>query len=116
MINENGAQNAKNDGWTFEEFRALCIVESERFGSNRKAAKYYGGINSGHFTRVIKYRKESNKLRRAMGCPKHPPVDRLIINNCPPEIKAWFEAQRGELSRVEHLVNLMRRDYGELPY
>ena len=96
------------------DLRRRVKLEIEQHGSINRLSKATG-VNPGVIHRV-KNGGNSPTLRRLWKIPKNEPVPRLIINNCPPEIKAQFEAQRGELSRVEHLVNLMRRDYGELEY
>ena len=69
---------------------------------------------------------ESDTLRKQIGCLKHPPRPRLIVNNCPPELKSQFDAIAAaeNVSRAELLAWMVRNhiefsgwgDYRELEY
>ena len=100
---------------TFSEFREWCIKKVAIYGSQRGAARKYN-VGSGLFTQVIRYRQESPTLRRAMNCPLNPPRRRLTVDTDDATVTR-FDAQRGDKSRVAHLVDLMDGfdGAGELP-
>ena len=82
-------------------------IEIRKHGNINRLSKAIG-VNPGVIYRAKKG-GNSPTLRRLWGVPKHPPVPRLIINGCPPELKARFEAMCNELdmTRLEMLVELM---------
>jgi len=67
------------------------------------------GVNPGVIYRVLRG-GNSPTLRRLWGIPKHPPLPRLIINNCPLELKTIYDEMCTEygLTRPELLRDMMR--------
>ena len=89
------------------ELRRRAILESEIHGGDRAAARHWG-ITHGPISRA-RHGGNSPTLRRLWKIPKHPPLDRLIINNCPPELKAIYDEMCSEygLSRAELLKDMI---------
>ena len=87
------------------ELKLRAIYERDKHGGIRAAAREWN-VTHGMIARVING-GNSPTLRRLWGIPKNPPVPRLIINGCPPALKARYETARGEMSRTEYLGHLL---------
>ena len=87
------------------ELKQRAILEIQEHGSINALSKAIG-VNPGVIYRVL-HGGNSPTLRRLWDIPKNPPVPRLIINGCPPALKARYETARGEMSRTEYLGHLL---------
>lgn len=96
------------------ELKLRVNNEIERHGNINRLSLAIG-VNPGVIYRV-KNGGNSPTLRRLWDIPKNEPVPRLIINGCPPELKARYEKRRGDMSRAEFLEHLLDMHDGVLPY
>jgi hypothetical protein len=87
------------------ELKQRAILEIQEHGSINALSKSIG-VNPGVVYRVM-HGGNSPTLRRLWDIPKNPPVPRLIINGCPPALKARYEDTRGEMSRPDFLGHLL---------
>ena len=87
------------------ELKARAIYERDKHNGIRAAARAWN-VTHGMIARVING-GNSPTLRRVWDIPKNPPVPRLIINGCPPSLKARYEDARGEMTRPDFLEGLL---------
>ena len=87
------------------ELKLRAIYERDKHGGIRAAAREWN-VTHGMIARAIDG-GNSPTLRRLWDIPKNPPVPRLIINGCPPALKARYETARGEMTRPDFLEGLL---------
>ena len=92
-----------------KELAQRANFEIERHGSIN-AVSMATGVNPGVIWRV-KNGGNSPTLRRLWKVTKHPPRSRLVID-CPPALRARFDAARGDSTRREYLEQLLDLDCG----
>ena len=104
---ENNTDSDNGDGTSFRHntLEERAILEIQEHGSINALSKSIG-VNPGVIYRVM-HGGNSPTLRRLWGIPKNPPVPRLIINGCPPSLKARYEDARGEMTRTDFLEGLL---------
>jgi len=90
------------------ELKQRAILEIQEHGSINALSKSIG-VNPGVIYRVM-HGGNSPTLRRLWDIPKNPPVPRLIINGCPPELKAEYLEMCDEydMTRPALLSDMMR--------
>ena len=90
------------------ELKLRAIYERDKHGGIRAAARAWGKTH-GMIARAIDG-GNSPTLRRLWDIPKNPSVPRLIINGCPPELKAEYLAMcvDYDMTRPALLSDMMR--------
>jgi len=90
------------------ELKQRAILEIQEHGSINALSKSIG-VNPGVIYRVM-HGGNSPTLRRLWDIPKNPPVPRLIINGCPPALKAEYLGMCAEydMTRPALLSDMMR--------
>ena len=96
------------------ELKLRAIYERDKHGGIRAAAREWN-VTHGMIARAIDG-GNSPTLRRLWDIPKNPPVPRLIINGCPPELKAEYLAMcvDYDMTRVELLSDMIEVYYVHL--
>ena len=106
---ENNTDSDNGDGISFrhDTLEERAKIEIAKHGTILALSKSIG-VNPGVIYRVM-HGGNSPTLRRLWDIPKNPPVPRLIINGCPPELKAAYLAMcvDYDMTRVELLSDMI---------